>query len=152
MQVRHIFISPEHIYAGHHGREPGVTGMQEVDSVECVAGRGLRGDRYFDHKVDYKGQVTLFSLETHERLCARLGLEAKSVDMYRRNIVVSGVDLNALIGQEFEIQGVRFLGTEEARPCYWMNRALGEGAEEALRGAGGLRARILSDGVLTRDV
>jgi MOSC domain-containing protein YiiM len=46
------------------------------------------------------------------------------------------------------VQGVRFLGTEESKPCYWMNQAFGEGAEAALQGHGGLRARILADGIL----
>ena len=56
------------------------------------------------------------------------------------------VDLNELIGQDFEIQGVAFHGTEECRPCYWMDRAIAPGAEEFLKGRGGLRARILNDG------
>ena len=59
-----------------------------------------------------------------------------------------GVDLNKLIGQDFEIQGVHFHGTQECRPCYWMDRAVGPGAEEFLKGRGGLRARILTDGTL----
>jgi MOSC domain-containing protein YiiM len=59
-----------------------------------------------------------------------------------------GADLNELIGQDFEVQGLRFHGTEECRPCYWMNRAIAPGAEEFLKGRGGLRAKILSDGKL----
>jgi MOSC domain-containing protein YiiM len=58
------------------------------------------------------------------------------------------VDLNTLIGVEFEVQGVRFLGSAECSPCYWMDRAFAPGAEAALKGRGGLRAKILSDGVL----
>jgi len=46
------------------------------------------------------------------------------------------------------VQGVQFLGTEESAPCYWMNQAFGEGAEAELAGNGGLRAKILSDGVI----
>jgi MOSC domain-containing protein YiiM len=70
----------------------------------------------------------------------------------RRNVITEGVDLNTLIGQEFEVQGVQFAGTEECRPCYWMNRAFGNEETEAwLRGNGGLRARILTDGFLRRD-
>jgi len=67
------------------------------------------------------------------------------------NVIVRGVDLNELIDHEFEVQGVRFRGTEECRPCYWMNEAFGPGAEEALRTRGGLRAQILTDGVLEVD-
>jgi MOSC domain-containing protein YiiM len=48
------------------------------------------------------------------------------------------------------VQGVRFLGTEEAKPCYWMESAFGVGAEAAMKGRGGLRARVLHDGWLTR--
>ncbi len=69
----------------------------------------------------------------------------------RRNVVVRGANLNALIGCEFELQGVRFLGTEECRPCYWMDQAVGPGAEAWLIGRGGLRAKILSDGWLRRE-
>jgi MOSC domain-containing protein YiiM len=58
------------------------------------------------------------------------------------------VDLNSLINKQFEIQGVLFEGVEESKPCDWMNLAVGPGAREWLRGRGGLRARILSDGVL----
>jgi MOSC domain-containing protein YiiM len=63
-------------------------------------------------------------------------------------VITRGVDLNDLIGQEFDVQGVRFLGTEECRPCYWMDGAFAPGAQEFLKGRGGLRARILSDGSL----
>lgn len=151
MELVHLYISPAHNFVGHHGQPPGDAPMEDRAEVECVAGRGLRGDRYFDHKEDYKGQVTFFALETHGWLCDLLGVHDKEPSVYRRNIITRGVDLNALIGTEFTVQGVRFLGMEEARPCYWMNHAFAEGAEEALRGRGGLRAKILTDGVLRRS-
>ncbi len=75
----------------------------------------------------------------------------KGPGIFRRNVFCAGVDLNTLIGKEFEVQGVRFRGREECRPCYWMDTAFGPGAEHALRGHGGLRAEILSDGVLKVD-
>lgn len=150
MTIEHIFISPEHNFVGHNGREPGIAPDVEVDEVECVKGRGLRGDRYFDFKEDYKGQVTFFSMEVYEDMCARFHVADLPPSTFRRNILVRGVDLNSLIGKEFEIQGVRFSGTQEAAPCKWMNHAFAEGAEEALKGRGGLRARILTDGTLRR--
>jgi len=122
--------------------------LREVSELECVAGRGIRGDRFFDYKPDYKGQITFFSEEVFEALCRELGLPGARVEATRRNVITRGVDLNSLIGREFEVQGVRFLGIEECRPCYWMDDALGAGSEQWLRGRGGLRARILSDGVL----
>lgn len=148
MKVCHLFISPDHVYFGHHGKPAGKEPMREVSEIECVAGSGIRGDRFFDFKEDYKGQITFFSLETWESLCEAFGIGDKGPEIFRRNVVLSGVNLDGWIGEEFEIQGVRFAGTQEAAPCYWMNQAFAEGTEEALKGRGGLRARILSDGIL----
>jgi MOSC domain-containing protein YiiM len=122
--------------------------MIEVPSIECVAGRGLRGDRYFDFKDDYKGQVTFFSLDVFDQLRGALAVEVAVPSAVRRNVFTRDVDLNKWIDQDFEIQGVRFHGTEESRPCDWMDRAIAPGAREFLKGRGGLRARILSDGTL----
>lgn len=148
MRLLHIYISPEHNFFGHHGQEAGTAPMIEVEEVECVAGKGLRGDRFFGWKEDYKGQVTFFEHEQYERLCAHFGEAGLPPSVFRRNLITRGVDLNELIGTEFEVQGVRFLGTQESAPCHWMNQAFAEGAEEALKGHGGLRAKVLSDGVL----
>jgi MOSC domain-containing protein YiiM len=149
--VRHIYISPGHNYRGHHGGPPGEHPILEVDSVECVAGKGLVGDRYFGEREDFKGQITFFALEVHRQLCEKFGQPGTPPSVYRRNVITEGLDLNALIGKEFALQGIRFFGTEECRPCYWMDHALAPGAEEALKGRGGLRAKILSNGILRRD-
>lgn len=125
--------------------------MVRVREVACVAGKGLLGDRFFDYKRDYKGQITFFSWGVYEDLCLTFGEHDKPPSVFRRNAVVTDVDLRSLIGKPFEVQGIRFLGTEEASPCYWMNEAFHEGTHEALEGRGGLRARILSDGVLHED-
>ena len=148
MLIRQIFISSGHNYFGHHGRAPDDYPLNEVTSIECVAGRGIRGDRFYDYKDNYKGQITFFSFEVFERLAAHFGLTNKSAGAVRRNVVVSGVDLNDLIGEEFSIQGVRLRGTAHCRPCYWLDQAVAPGAEQFLAGKGGLRAQILSDGVI----
>ncbi len=148
MQIRQLFISPGHNFFGHHGGPAGQHPVLEVDEIECVAGRGIRGDRFFDYRPDYKGQITFFSVAVFEALRRELKLPQAEAGAARRNALASGVELNELVGREFEVQGVRFLGTEQCAPCYWMNTALGPGAEEWLAGRGGLRARILSDGWL----
>ena len=109
------------------------------------------GDRYFDHKENYKGQITFFAWETYEDLCRRFGVTDKHPGVFRRNIITCDVDLKLWIGKEFEIQGVLFTGTQESAPCSWMNQAFCEGAEAAMKGRGGLRARILTDGLLKID-
>jgi MOSC domain-containing protein YiiM len=148
MLIRQIFISPGHNYFGHHGRAPDDYPLVEVQKIECVAGHGIRGDRFYDYRDDYKGQITFFSFEVFERLAGHFGLTDKSAGAVRRNVVVSGADLNELIGQEFSIQGIRLLGTAHCRPCYWLDQAIAPGAEKFLEGNGGLRAQILSDGVI----
>jgi MOSC domain-containing protein YiiM len=148
MIIRQIFISPGHNYFGHHGRAPDNFPLVEVPQIECVAGSGIRGDRFYDYRDDYKGQITFFSLEVFEKLASHFRLTNKSAGDLRRNVVVSGVNLNDLIGEEFSIQGVRLRGTAHCKPCYWMNQALASGAEKFLQGNGGLRAQILSDGVI----
>jgi hypothetical protein len=148
MEICHLFISRGHNFVGHHGREPDTHPMIEISEIECVAGRGIRGDRYFGFKDDYKGQITFFSLEVFDELCSAMQIEGCSPSLARRNVVARGVDLNELIRQEFELQGVHFLGMEECRPCYWMDGAFAPGAQEFLKGRGGLRAKILTDGKL----
>ena len=151
MQIVHLYRSPGHNYFGHHGREPSAHELIPCPELHCIAGRGIEGDRFLDYKGNYKGQITFFEMETYDRLCKEFGIEDKSPGVFRRNVLTRGIDLNKLIGTEFELQGVRFLGTEESKPCYWMDQAFAPGAEVALRGHGGLRAKILTDGVLRID-
>jgi MOSC domain-containing protein YiiM len=148
MQIRQIFVSPGHNYFGHHGKAPDDFPLVEVQRIECVAGRGIRGDRYFDYRKDYKGQITFFSMEIFRKLEAAFGLTSKSPGVLRRNVIVSNVDLNDLIGVDFEIQGVKFRGTGHCKPCYWLDTAFAPGTEDFLRENGGLRAQILSDGAI----
>ena len=104
----------------------------------------------FDYEPDYEGQITFFAMEVIEELARELNLAGVRPEFTRRNVFTRGVDLNTMIGVEFEIQRVRFVGIEECRPCYWMNNAFRDERVEAwLQGRGGLRARILTDGVLT---
>lgn len=148
MEIVQLYISRGHNFVGHHGRAPGNHPMLAVTEVECVAGRGLVGDRYFDHRDNFKGQITFFAWEVHEELGRMLGRSDVDPSVYRRNVLVRGAELEALIGREFEVGAVRFEGVESCKPCYWMDQAHGPGAERALIGRGGLRARILTSGRL----
>jgi MOSC domain-containing protein YiiM len=148
VEICHLYISRGHNFFGHHGRDPDDFPAEEVPAIECVAGHGIRGDRFFDYKTNYKGQITFFELEIFEALCQSQNLGLLSPSLVRRNVVTRHADLNELIGKEFEVEGVRFHGTAECQPCYWMDRALKPGAEKFLRGHGGLRAQILSDGII----
>lgn len=150
IEIQHLFVSGGHRYKGRHGKVPQEFEMAERESIECVAGKGIVGDRFFDHKEDFKGQLTLFSKEVYLDLVEHFSVNDKGPSVFRRNVVLAGIDLNSLIGREFSLGEVDMKGAEEASPCYWMNQAFCEGAEAALRGRGGLRVRILSDGELSR--
>ena len=148
INICQLYVSSGHNFFGHHGRQPDEHLAVGVPSIDCVAGRGIWGDRFFDYKKNYKGQITFFALEVFEDLRRALGLTNASPSLLRRNVMTRGIDLNTLIGHEFEVQGVCFYGTGECRPCYWMNLAIAPGAEDFLKGRGGLRAEILSNGIL----
>ena len=132
MLVRQLFISPGHNYFGHNGRAPDDYPLEEVERIECVAGHGIRGDRFYDYQRDYQGQITFFSEEIFEGLRAAFPQVQKSPGVLRRNVIVAGVDLHALIGETFELQGVRLLGTAHCKPCYWLDQAFAPGTEAFL--------------------
>jgi MOSC domain-containing protein YiiM len=148
-EITHLYISPGHNFFGHEPGQPSTNPVREVPSIWCVAGKGIEGDRFFGYKESYKGQITLFEEETYNDLCAQLGIWDRPPSVFRRNVITRGVTLNELIGHEFTIGDVRLLGTEESRPCFWMDHAFGPGAKAALKGRGGLRAVILSTGRLS---
>lgn len=147
-EVLHCYISPGHNFVGHKDQPAGQNPAVEVPEVRCLAGRGLDGDRFLNYQDDYKGQVTFFSDEVYQDLCRKFPKVSRPSSAFRRNIILRGVDLESLIGRDFEIQGVRFTGSESCKPCGWMNQAFCDGAEAALQGRGGLRARIRTDGTL----
>jgi MOSC domain-containing protein YiiM len=154
VSIVRLYVSAEHVYTGHFGQAAGSTPMVPTDRAQIVAGRGIVGDRYFHRPPDSKGQVTFFAEETWLRLRAELGRSDLGPEVFRRNVVVRDTDLWALIGAEFEIQGLRFQGTEYCKPCFWMDQAFSPGTLDRLVAwkAGGLRARALSDGWLTADL
>lgn len=149
--IRHLFVSPGHNYFGHHGGPAGDSPTEEREQIRCLAGRGIEGDRFLDYKPNYKGQLTLLDWAVVQGMRERFSAPWLPAEAFRRNVVIEGLDLNALVGKRFELQGLALEGVEECRPCYWMDQAVGAGAEEWMRGRGGLRCRILADGILRSD-
>jgi FdhD protein len=143
-----IWISPGHDFKGRHGKGRRNHGMMRMEEVLCEAGRGLAGDRYHDEEPGAKTQVTFVAREVVDEMCGTLGIAQPDYSSLRRNVLVSGVDLNSLIGKTFAIDGVFFEGVEECKPCYWMDEAVAPGANAFLAGRGGLRCRILNGGTL----
>jgi MOSC domain-containing protein YiiM len=152
-RILKIYVSSGHDYWGKHGEGRLQSGITEVGEVECVAGTGLRGDRYFGYKPDFKGQVTFFDSAIVDEVRSHFKLARLPASVFRRNVVVQGVCLASFMGKRFTIQGIEFEGAQECKPCHWMDRAIAPGGEDFLKGKfrGGLRAKIISGGVLRVD-
>jgi MOSC domain-containing protein YiiM len=149
-EVVSFLVSPAHAYFGRAKDGPAADVTTErPDSVEIVADKGIRGDRFFGVRAHTEAAVTFLSLEAWE--AAAGGVDAS---VARRNVVVRGLELDPLRAEEFEVdtgQGpVRFRGGRPAHPCIWMDSMAGEGTRKALIGRGGLRAQPLTSGVLTK--
>ena len=123
-------------------------GMESVEAVEAVAGQGLVGDRYMKASGSGKRGITLIQDEHLPAIAALSGRDAVSPALLRRNVVVAGIPLIALKGRRFRIGDVLLEGTDGCDPCSRMETALGPGGYNAMRGHGGLCARILEGGEL----
>ena len=121
--------------------------MLEVNEVNAISGKGLQGDRYASGSG--KRGITLIQAEHLPVIAALSGHEKISPVILRRNIVVSGIPLVALIGKKFRIGDALFEGTDACDPCERMEAALGPGAYNAMVGHGGLCARILQGGKIS---
>ena len=156
VRIEHLVVSSRHRYEGRpaDGPLPVVAGEEESrHSIEVRAGRGIVGDRFYGHLAHRTAAVTVMAAESLEDVATLLGV-AHPFDPVaaRRNIVLRGVDVDALAGQRFSLDSgdgpVVFQGHRPANPCAWMNVVLAPGAHKALRGRGGIRCEPLTDGVL----
>jgi MOSC domain-containing protein YiiM len=116
-----------------------------VESVEALENRGLVGD-HRSQREGGKRQVTLIQAEHLPMLAALTGHETIPPAWLRRNIVVSGINLFALRDRRFAIGEVIFKGTGTCPPCSRMEKTLGPGGFNAMRGHGGINAQVVCGG------
>src|SRR5687768_9656741 len=134
--------------------------MQERKRVLAVPDRGLEGDRYFTSNGSMSKravpgreitEVTLIEAEVIEHLQNEYGLDVDAPDS-RRNIVTRGIELNALVGREFNFGDVRLRGASLCEPCISLvKRPENKHFLRGLVHKGGLRAKILNSGTITVD-
>ncbi len=120
--------------------------MEAVESATATAGAGLAGDRYSSSSG--KRGVTLIQAEHLPVIAALSGLPGVAPALLRRNLVVAGLPLIALKGRRFRIGDVLLEGTDPCDPCSRMEVALGPGGYNAMRGMGGLCARVIEGGTI----
>lgn len=120
-----------------------------ADSAQLDAREGLVGDRYAS-RTGGKRQVTLIQAEHLAVIGAFLGRAGPDPAELRRNIVVSGLNLLALKGRRFALGDALLEATGECHPCSRMEEILGPGGYNAMRGHGGITARVLEGGTIRR--
>ena len=131
------------------------TPLSPVKSARAVPGKGLEGDRYFDGCGTFlkrpgvmdSQEATLIESEALDALKRDYEVELTHAES-RRNIITRGIGLNLLIGCEFTIGTVRFKGVRLCEPCGHLESLTKPGARQGLIHRGGLRAQILSEGMV----
>jgi MOSC domain-containing protein YiiM len=128
--------------------------MRTVHEIECVSGRGLAGDRYFEGIGTFSAtakkpshEVTLVEAEEIEGFNAQFGTTMKPEEL-RRNFVTRGVRLNDLVGQRFAIGSVTFEGIRLCEPCSHLAAIAGDRVLTGLVHQAGLRAAIVESGTV----
>lgn len=124
--------------------------IEMLDEVGAIANFGLEGDRTAAGRGGGKRQVTLIQAEHLPIIASLVHLDALDPAVCRRNLVVRGINLTALRGRRFQIGEAVFLGTGPCAPCSKMEEALGTGGYNAMRGHGGLTARVLKGGIIRK--
>lgn len=119
--------------------------MEALDKVAVTPGKGLEGDRFKGRETS-KRQVTLIQQEHLHAIASCTQREVIAPDIFRRNIVVSGLNLLALKDKRFRIGGVVLEYTGLCHPCSKMETALGPGGYNAMRGHGGITTRVVEGG------
>ena len=117
--------------------------LQSVPSVEVSEEAGLIGDHY--KAKSKKRQVTLIQQEHLNAVSSFLGKEVRP-DLTRRNLVIRGINLFALRNVQFRIGDVVLEGTGYCHPCSRMEENLGSGGYNAMRGHGGITAKVIKGG------
>jgi MOSC domain-containing protein YiiM len=117
-----------------------------VDQALLEAERGLRGDRYASRGG--ARQVTLLAEEHLHAVARFLGREAVEPALLRRNLVVRGVNLLALKGKRFALGRALLEYSGECHPCSRMEEVFGPGGYNAVRGHGGITARVVGGGAI----
>ncbi|THG30873.1 MOSC domain-containing protein [Naasia lichenicola] len=153
IEIVMLHASPIHRYEGRPraGALPAI-GPELHEALRFRAGLGIVGDRHFNAPAHRRASVTLFAIESLERVAQALETPPLDPAATRRNVVVRGLDVDGLRGSDFSLDSgagpVEFRAHRPCNPCAWMDVEVAEGAFRALRGRGGMRCEPLTDGTL----
>ena len=122
--------------------------IDEVNSIDLIANKGIVGDRYFKDFSDPMSQLTLIESENIDDYNRRYNLNIDYLD-FRRNIITKDIKLNNYVDKKILIGKVEVEVIDLCRPCRFLQEKLNKNniIKEFLR-KGGLRCRILSSGTI----
>jgi len=127
-------------------RSERLTPVTILETIEAIKDIGLRGDHY--QNPGGNRQVTLIQGEHLKVVALLLDSANISLETTRRNIEVSGINLLSLKGKRFRIGEAVFEYSGECHPCSRMEKNLGTGGYNAMRGHGGITARVIHGGAI----
>lgn len=116
-----------------------------LPEAELAPRRGILADHHTGGRTG-KRQVTLIQAEHLPAVAALVGRAAVEPGLLRRNVVVAGLNLLALVGRRFRVGSALLEGTGPCEPCARMEENLGPGGWNAMQGHGGITARVLEGG------
>jgi MOSC domain-containing protein YiiM len=153
VEIVELLASPVHRFEGRPSDGPAADPGDELrDQLELRAGLGIVGDRYFNQPAHRASSVTIQAVESLDAVAAELGIPTPGLRQTRRNILLRGVDVDALTRTSFSLDSgdgvIRFDDPRAANPCAWMDAAVAPGAHRAFRRRGGVRTGPLDDGML----
>jgi len=117
-----------------------------VEHAEALVGLGLQGDHRCLKTPGSARQVTIISSEYIHQIAQQLGMDFIDPVLLRRNLVISGMNMNLLRFQRLQIGDVILETSALCDPCSRMDENLGKGAASAMFGYGGLCAKIIQGG------
>jgi MOSC domain-containing protein YiiM len=119
--------------------------LKVVENLQVSIEEGVIGD-HFIGKVSKSRQVTLIQAEHLQVVASFLGISAVNPALIRRNIVVEGINIWSLKDKTFQIGEAILEMTGECHPCSRMEENLGHGGYNAMRGHGGITAKVIQGG------
>ncbi|VXB11444.1 MOSC domain protein [Burkholderia sp. 8Y] len=120
--------------------------LVEVQSARASTEEGLAGDHY--SRKGGNRQITLIEAESLRAIASHLGRERVTPFELRRNVVTEGINLHALKDRQFRIGSALLEMTGECHPCSRMEETFGVGGYNAVRGFGGITARVVEEGMI----
>jgi len=123
--------------------------MQDVNTVEVIASKGIVNDRYFNENNNQALQITLIESENIDYYNQISETNIPYIS-FRRNIITKGIQLNDLVGKEILIGNVKIKGHRLCAPCRYLQEMLKQkNLVKKLLNRGGLRCEILTDGTIS---